>query len=158
MRPNASSAASASASLSAHSETSHRTPSALPSPPSSAARSRTRSSRRAPRTNLYPASEACLAVAAPIPLEAPVITRTGSSAIAGDCIEANREHLSRRCHNPTPVRSLWTHGSQRQTEDPAGRRTQRRSPARGGAHLHVLQRLLGGQAAVGSTARLRRLL
>src|SRR3954467_6759895 len=78
-RPKASSAVWTIACWSSHSVTSHRTTTACSGPPSSSARPRSLSSERAASTTRCPASTARRAVAAPIPLEAPVMRKTGVS-------------------------------------------------------------------------------
>src|SRR5918997_1441453 len=81
MRPNRSSAVATSASWSSQLVTSQRTASAFSSPPSSSARALSLSSDRAASTTRWPNSTARRAVAAPMPVLAPVITRTGSSGM-----------------------------------------------------------------------------
>src|SRR5690349_5222851 len=82
IRPKRSSAAAASASTWSHSVTSQATARAL-SGPSSAARASSASRRRAASTTRSPPATARRAVAAPIPVEPPVIT-TMRSAMAGE--------------------------------------------------------------------------
>src|SRR5829696_8499874 len=81
MRPKRSRAAATSACWSSQSVTSQRTAIAFSTPPSSCASARSLSSERAPSTTRWPNSTARWAVAAPMPVLAPVITRTGSSAM-----------------------------------------------------------------------------
>jgi hypothetical protein len=76
IRPNSASARAARVSTWSHSVTSQATGIAASGPPSSVASSSSTSRRRAASTNRY-RSAASRAVAAPIPLLAPVIKRTG---------------------------------------------------------------------------------
>src|SRR5438093_8876275 len=77
--PNPARTVEAMRSWSSHSVTSQRTTSARSGPPSSSASAFSFSSRRAASTSRYPASPARRAVASPIPLEAPVMRKTGSA-------------------------------------------------------------------------------
>ncbi len=83
MRPNLSSVASVRPSTSAQSVTSQGRAIARSRPPSSRASLSSCAFRLAPSASRKPASAALRAVAAPIPLLAPVISRTGSSAMRG---------------------------------------------------------------------------
>src|SRR3989442_9657755 len=78
-RPKAAMAAAAMCCCSSQSVTSQRTASARSGPPSSSASARRRSCERAASTTRHPAAEAARAVAAPMPDEAPVISRTRSA-------------------------------------------------------------------------------
>src|SRR3954447_19077700 len=83
IRPKRSSVPLASASLSSQTLTSAGIASARSSPPSSSASARSLSSDRAESTTRKPASTAWRAVAAPMPVEAPVIRKTFSSSAIG---------------------------------------------------------------------------
>ena len=101
MRPKRSSAAAAIASTWSHSVTSQRTASARSSPPSSAASSSSASIAARRQHQPVARAAAARAVAAPMPLLAPVISRTGSLGHAA--ILASGRARGRACDNPRSV-------------------------------------------------------